>query len=123
MLPTEGGNPSHRHSIALCDFRQNQLAFQADRRAAERVLRGERECLAGIDHRGNGDAADGVGHSWWKRTQQPQTSALQVIRCVQNVNGLAVSGSRRDQRSQSREDSRGDNSALDGPAGQNQRFN
>lgn len=29
---------------------------------AERVLRGERECLAGVDHRGNGDAADGVGH-------------------------------------------------------------
>jgi hypothetical protein len=29
---------------------------------AERVLRGERECLAGADHRGGGDAADGVGH-------------------------------------------------------------
>ena len=29
---------------------------------AERVLRGERECLAGVDHRGDGDAADGVGH-------------------------------------------------------------
>jgi hypothetical protein len=25
---------------------------------AERVLRGERECLAGVDHRGDGDAAD-----------------------------------------------------------------
>ena len=29
---------------------------------AEWVLRGERECLAGVDHRGDGDAADGVGH-------------------------------------------------------------
>jgi hypothetical protein len=30
---------------------------------AERVLRSERECLAGVDHRGDGDAADGIGHS------------------------------------------------------------
>ena len=29
---------------------------------AERVLGRERECLAGVDHRGDGDAADGVGH-------------------------------------------------------------
>jgi hypothetical protein len=25
-------------------------------------LRGEWECLAGVDHRGDGDATDGVGH-------------------------------------------------------------
>ena len=29
---------------------------------AERVLRRERKCLAGVDHRGDGDATDGVGH-------------------------------------------------------------
>jgi hypothetical protein len=29
---------------------------------AERVSRNERECLAGIDHCGDGDAAYGVGH-------------------------------------------------------------
>jgi hypothetical protein len=29
---------------------------------AEPVLRGERKCLAGIYNRGDGDAADGVGH-------------------------------------------------------------
>ena len=29
---------------------------------AEQVLSGERECLAGVDHRWDGDAADGVGH-------------------------------------------------------------
>jgi hypothetical protein len=33
---------------------------------AERVLRGERECLAGVDHRGDGNTADGIGHGWWK---------------------------------------------------------
>lgn len=29
-------------------------------REAERVLRDERECLAGVDHRGDGEATDGV---------------------------------------------------------------
>jgi hypothetical protein len=34
---------------------------------AEGVLRGERECLAGVDHRGDGDAADGVWHLGFNR--------------------------------------------------------
>jgi len=33
-------------------------------REAERVLRGERKCLAGVDYRGDGDSAYGVGHGW-----------------------------------------------------------
>ena len=49
---------------------------------AERVLRGERECLAGVDHRGDGDAADGVGHELIERANdvnsRPQTRFTMV---------------------------------------------
>jgi len=34
---------------------------------AEGVLRGKRECLAGVGHRGHGDAADGVRHGMRKQ--------------------------------------------------------
>lgn len=44
-------------------------------REAERVLRGERKCLAGVDHCGDGDAADGVGHG------VVETNAFVACRC------------------------------------------
>jgi hypothetical protein len=47
---------------------------------AERVLGRERECLAaGVDHRGDGDAADGVGH-------------LRRSKCSTNAELLSVGG-------------------------------
>src|ERR1039457_2320848 len=45
--------------VEAAEAMHDHRAFDGE---AERVLRGEWECLAGVDHRGDGDAADGVGH-------------------------------------------------------------
>jgi hypothetical protein len=46
-------------------------------------LRGERECLAGVDHRGDCDAADGVGHGVWvERLKAPEQARNYLVRTL-----------------------------------------
>src|ERR1035438_10291303 len=48
-----------------------------------RILRRERKCLAGVDSRGDGDAADGVGHGRLPPPAIPAAeSALRSQACV-----------------------------------------
>jgi hypothetical protein len=45
--------------VEAAEAMHDHRAFDGE---AEGVLRGERECLAGVDHRGDGDPADGIWH-------------------------------------------------------------